>query len=71
MRLRRPWTADPIGPEVAEVPVFPWRSPRRPFQRLLIGFVALAVLVVSAWIHAWACTGGQPTWRSVAPTTQP
>lgn len=35
-------------------------------RRTLIGAALLLALAGAAWIQACACTGGPPTWRSIA-----
>ncbi len=44
---------------------------RSSLWRLLMLLLALAVLLVVAELHAWACTGGRGSWRELGQLDRP
>jgi hypothetical protein len=52
--------------------MFRWLIPGgRVARRALVGGLIVVALLVTAKIHACACTGGPPRWHSVYPTSGP
>ena len=50
--------------------MFRWRWGRRVVQAIVLAGTLL-VLLLAARIHACACTGGPPQWRSIDPAIMP
>lgn len=50
--------------------MFRWRWGRRVGQAVVLAGVLL-LLLIAARIHACACTGGPPQWRSIDSTVTP
>ncbi|MBK9120897.1 MAG: hypothetical protein IPM18_15055 [Phycisphaerales bacterium] len=49
--------------------MFRWRDATRALPRVLWLLLAVAALALAGWVHACACTGGLPEWRSVGHPT--